>query len=234
MEALTKIPLFGSMVGCSLVALGGIAGLLLKKRLPEKLTDLTLQGMALFVLALGISMSVPMNHPLAVIASTAAGCVAGGIIDLEGRIDRLADRIERSLGDRGGGFAKGFVTASVLYCTGSMAVLGSLQEGLGEFPDILIAKGMIDGVVSVPLAAGLGFGVVCSTAVIFTYQGAMTLAAGWIEPLMTETAVRVMTETGGLMLAGLAFNLLNLTKIRVMNMLPGLLFAVIIAKLFLA
>jgi uncharacterized membrane protein YqgA involved in biofilm formation len=215
-----------------MVVAGGLIGLLLKKRLPERLMELPVQAMAFFIIVLGMQMSLGMNQPIVIIASIAAGSIIGEIIDLEGRLNRFAKKIECRLGEKGGGFSQGFVTTSVLYCTGSMAVLGAFQEGLGGFPDILIAKGMIDGIISIPMAASMGFGVVCSAATIFIYQGSLTLAASWLEPIMTELAVTEMTAAGGIMIIGLGFNLIKLTKIRVMNMLPSLIVAVVIVKIF--
>ena len=135
------------------------------------------------------------------------------------------------LGISGEGFTAGFVTTSLIYCTGSMAVLGAFEEGMGGFPSLLLAKGLIDGLTSVAMAASLGFGVIFSSMPAFISQGVLTLAATWIQPVMTPLAVTEMSATGGLMLMGIGINLLGLMKLRVMNMLPALVIAVLIVKL---
>ena len=114
-----------------------------------------------------------------------------------------------------------------------MAVLGSFEEGLGGYPSLLLAKGLIDGLTSIAIAASLGFGVIFASVPVFLYQGTLTLAAGWIQPFMSQPAIIEMSATGGLMLVGIGINLLGFMKIRVMNMLPGLVIAVVLVQLFI-
>lgn len=201
--------------------------------MPEKILELPVQGMALLVFSLGVSMAIKTEHTLVVISSIALGALSGELAGIERAFEKLSSRVEKHLGGAGGGFSRGFVTCSLLYCTGSMAVLGAFEEGLGGYPSLLLAKGLLDGMISVAMAASLGFGVLFSSLSVFIYQAALTLAAGWLQPFMSEAAVIEMTATGGLMLMAIGINLLGLLKIRVMNMLPGLLFAVLLVKLFL-
>lgn len=194
--------------------------------------ELPVQGMALFVFTLGTGMAIKTAHPLIVIASIAAGSLAGELLNIEGALERASMKLEKRLGSGAAGFTTGFVTTSLIYCTGSMAVLGAFEEGLGGYPSLLLAKGLIDGLTSVAMAASLGFGVVFSSVPVFIYQASLTLAAGWIQPFMSEAAVTEMSATGGLMLMAIGVNLLGLMKIRVMNMLPGLVAAVVLSRLF--
>ena len=229
MELFSSIPLFGSIANAVFIVCGALAGLLLRKKIPAKIMELPVQGMALFVVTLGVGMAIKTQQPLVVIASIALGSLIGELMDLEGALEAASMKLENRIGDSAKGF---FITTSLIYCTGSMAVLGAFEEGLGGYPSLLLAKGLIDGLTSVAMAASLGFGVIFSAVPVFLYQGLLTLAAGWIQPFMSEAAVTEMSATGGLMLMGIGINLLGFMKIRVMNMLPGLIVAVILVRLF--
>ena len=231
MELFSSIPLFGSIANALFIVCGALAGLLLRKKIPAKIMELPVQGMALFVVTLGVGMAIKTQQPLVVIASIALGSLIGELMNLEGALEAASMKLEKRIGDGAKGFSTGFITTSLIYCTGSMAVLGAFEEGLGGYPSLLLAKGLIDGLTSVAMAASLGFGVI-SAVPVFLYQGLLTLAAGWIQPFMSEAAVTEMSATGGLMLMGIGINLLGFMKIRVMNMLPGLVVAVILVRLF--
>lgn len=233
MEFMTGIPLFGSIANAFLIISGALIGLAVRKKLPPKILELPVQGMAIFVVSLGLSMSINTKQPLIVIASIAAGSVIGELLDLEGKLERGCGALESKFGESAKGFSSGFIAASLIYCTGSMAVLGSFEEGLGGYPSLLLAKGLIDGLTSIAIAASLGFGVIFASVPVFLYQGALTLAAVWIQPFMSEAAIQEMSSTGGLMLVAIGINLLGFMRIRVMNMLPGLVIAVILVQLFM-
>lgn len=233
MEFVSAIPLFGSVTNAAVIILGGAAGLALRRRLPADILELPVKGMGIFTVVLGISMAITTRSALIVAVSTAAGSVAGGLLDIEGRLGRLAGSLEKRFGNAADGFSSGFITASVLYCAGSMAVLGSFEEGLGGYPFLLLTKSTMDGLMSVALAASLGFGVIFSAAPVFLYQGMLTLAAAYIQPFMTDAAVTEMTAAGGLMLVAIGLNILSLTKIKSMDMLPGLVIAIALARVFL-
>ena len=232
MEFLSRLPLFGSLANAAFIIAGSLLGLALRSRLPKKMLELPVQGMALFVISLGISMAVRTKQPLIVIGSIAGGSLLGELLDLEGWLERGSRALEAKLGDSAAGFSAAFVTASLIYCTGSMAVLGAFEEGLGHYPSLLIAKGLIDGLTSVALSASLGFGVIFASVPVLLYQGALTLAAHWVQPFMSAAAVMEMSATGGLMLMAIGINLLGLMKIRAMNMLPGLVIAVVLSQFF--
>ncbi|MDD7648058.1 DUF554 domain-containing protein [Cloacibacillus porcorum] len=232
MELFSSIPLFGSIANALFIVCGALAGLLLRKKIPAKIMELPVQGMALFVVTLGVGMAIKTQQPLVVIASIALGSLIGELMNLEGALEAASMKLEKRIGDGAKGFSTGFITTSLIYCTGSMAVLGAFEEGLGGYPSLLLTKGLIDGLTSVAMAASLGFGVIFSAVPVFLYQGLLTLAAGWIQPFMSEAAVTEMSATGGLMLMGIGINLLGFMKIRVMNMLPGLVVAVILVRLF--
>ena len=216
-----------------MIICGASMGLLLRKKIPAKIMELPVQGMALFVFTLGAGMAIKTRQPLIVIASIAVGSLIGELLNIEGAFERWSLKLEQRLGDSAEGFASGFITTSLIYCTGSMAVLGSFEEGLGGYPSLLLAKGLIDGLTSVAMAASLGFGVIFSSIPVFLYQASLTLAAQWIQPFMSDAAIIEMSATGGLMLMAIGINLLALMRIRVMNMLPGLVIAVVLSRFFL-
>lgn len=233
MELFGAIPLFGSVTNAAAIILGSFAGMLLRKQLPAKVVELPMQGMGIFAATLGVSMAMTSHNILIVIVSISVGSVIGSFLDIEGRLRRAADRFEERFAGGTHGLSAGFIAATVLYCTGSMAVLGSFEEGLGGYPSLLMAKSTMDGLTSIALSASLGCGVIFSSLSVLLYQGALTLAASYIQPLMTEAAVTEMTATGGLMLVAIGLNILSLTKIRCMDMLPALGAAVLLAKFFL-
>lgn len=233
MDFLIGIPLFGSIANAAFIVCGALLGLAVRKKLPQKIMQLPVQGMALFVISLGMSMAIKTNRPLIVIASIALGSVTGELLSLEERLEHASRALELRFGKAAEGFSAGFITTSLIYCTGSMAVLGAFEEGLGGYPSLLLAKGLIDGLTSVAMAASLGFGVIFSAIPVFIYQGTLTLAAVWAQPYMSVPAVTEMSATGGLMLMAIGINLLGFMRIRAMNMLPGLVFAVVLVQLFL-
>ncbi|NLV82524.1 MAG: DUF554 domain-containing protein [Synergistaceae bacterium] len=228
------IPLFGSLMNALFIICGASVGLILSKKISARVMELPIQGMALFVMSLGFSMAITTSYPLVVITSIAIGSIMGEFLELEGRFENFCKKIENCCGNIAKGFSAGFITASIIYCTGSLAVLGSFEEGLGNYPSLLLSKGLIDGLTSIALAASLGFGVLFSAIPVFLYQGILTLLTTSIHPFISTLAIVEMSATGGLMLIAIGLNLLKLTKIRVMNMLPGLILAVFLVQLFIA
>lgn len=233
MEMIDTIPMFGSFSNAAMIVVGGAAGIGLRRWIPERIMELPVQGMALLVVSLGISMAMKTQYLLVLVASITVGSLIGEIFDIEGRFERAAKRIEDRFTSQHGGFSVGFITATILYCTGSMGVLGAFEEGLGGYPLLLITKSMMDGFVAVAMGASLGFGVMLSAVPVLIYQGSLTLAASALQPFMSAAAVTEMTAAGGLMLAAIGLNLLKLVKIRVMNMVPALVVAIVLARLFL-
>ena len=231
MEIFTHIPLFGSLANALMIVAGGLLGLIIKKRLPMRLLEMPVMGLEIYVILLGISYALKSRHPLIMVASIALGSLIGETIDLDGKLKLLGDAVERKLGDCGSGFSKGFVSTTLIFCTGSMAVMGGLEEGFGHFPTTLLTKGMIDGITNIAFSATLGFGVIFSSIPVFLYQGMFTIAAKWLAPLMTETAITEMTSVGGIMLMAVGINMMELKKLRPMNMLPGFAAAVILVRL---
>lgn len=217
--------MLGTVVNCLAILLGGGVGLLLKKGLPQRLSDTVMQGVALICIYIGVSGALEGKNVLLATVAMVAGGVLGTLLDLDGGINRLAHRLEaRLVGDAapGGTFGEGFVTATLLYCVGAMAVVGSLNSGLTSNHEVLFTKSMLDGVSAVIFASALGAGVLLSALPVLLYQGAITLLAGALSPVLGDAAVAEMTCVGSLLIVAIGLNMLKLTHIKVMNFVPAI------------
>lgn len=220
--------MLGTIVNSAAIVAGASIGLLLKKGLPEKMSDTLMKGTGLCTLFLGVSGSLKGENSLILILSMVAGIVIGEGVNLEDKLERLGkwveQRIQAIAGQKNGGkisVAEGFVSASLLFCVGAMAVLGSLQSGLMGEHEILYNKAVLDFVIAIVFTTTLGLGVALSAVSVFVYQGAITLLAQWMSPLLTDRVVNEMTCVGSVILIGLGLNLMGATKLRVMNFVPA-------------
>ena len=214
--------LAGSLLGLVLEAVphaGGIGG---------RLQTIVMYGMAICVMYIGVSVSLKGQNTLIAIISIAIGAVVGELLDLDRRMHTLGDWVQaktaRLIHTQEGApsVADGFVAASLLFCVGAMAIVGSLENGLTGNYDTLKAKSVIDGIAAIVFASSLGVGVAFSAAAIFVYQGAISLAAGLLAPLLSDTVIAEMTCVGSLLIVALSLNMLNVTKIKVMNLVPAI------------
>ena len=216
--------MIGTLVNTLAAVVGGLLGSLLKKGIPDKLADLVQKGLALCVLFIGIKGSLDGSNTLITILSMVVGAILGGLLDLDGKLEKLGARIQARFSRPGGGsrLAEGFVTASLLFCVGSMSVLGSLQSGLTGNHDTIFTKSLLDFVSAIILASSLGLGVCLSGAFVLVYQGAIVLLARWVAPLLSEYAIAEMSCAGSLLIIALGLNMLGITKIKVSNLLPAM------------
>lgn len=215
--------MLGTIVNTLAVAAGGAIGLLLKKGIPQKITDAVMQGLALCVIFMGVSGALEGSKTLAMIVAMALGAVVGTLLDLDGRLNKLGDTIEAKMGPGGQGrIATGFVTASLLYCVGALAIVGSLQSGLTGDHSMLYTKSMLDFISSIVLCASLGVGVILSAVTLFLYQGVITLLAQALAPILTDVVIAEMTCVGSLLIIGMGLNMLGVTKIKIMNYVPAI------------
>jgi len=215
----------GTLVNSGAIILGSLLGLIIGLRFTKQLQETSIKAMSLVVMVLGVQMSLKMENVLLVAGSMALGGLVGEIIDIEKQLEKLADILKSKIGRGNPKFNDGFVAATLLYCVGSMAILGSIQEGIKGDPSILYTKALLDGVVALPMAAALGFGVLFSFVPVAIYQGSITLFSMQYGDLASEAAITSLTAVGGLLLIGIAINMLELGKIRVGNLLPALVFA---------
>ncbi|MDY3851046.1 MAG: DUF554 domain-containing protein [Bullifex sp.] len=216
------------------VILGGLLGLLLKKKISSSFKDIVMMAAGVTTLVLGIDMALEAPSAIANLFSLIIGGFIGFALRIEGRVLSLGDRIERLGGKKssGGDFAKGFLNSSLLFCTGAMSIVGSIQAGTsGNWEPILI-KSVMDGFMAIVFASTYGLGVFASAVTIIIYQGFFTLAGVYIEPILGTEGINAMASTGGLLLIFLALSLLNLKDCRTGNFLPALILAPLMQYLY--
>lgn len=215
----------GTLINTVAILVGTALGLLLRKGIPERLRETVVQGQGLCVILIGLSGALKTGDTLCVIICMVAGALIGAAINIEKRLNDLGAFLERKV-TRGtgetGSVAKGFVTASLLFCVGAMAIVGAMDSGLRGDHSTLIAKSALDGISAIFFASSLGIGVGLSAFAVLIYQGAIALLAMWIEPLLTEAVITEMSAVGGLLIAGIGLNMIYDKHIPVGNLLPAI------------
>lgn len=226
--------MLGTIVNALAIIIGGSVGLFIKGGLKQKYKDIIMQTLALSVMFVGLqsALSGLLNEnvePILYILSLVIGSAIGEKIDIELRLNKLGDSIQKKMGQKAeeSNIALGFVTASLVFCVGTMAILGSLESGINGNHSTLFAKSVLDGTFSTIYASTLGIGVLFSAVAVFLYQGAITVAATFIEPYLTVDMIREMSIVGGIMIFSLGLNMMEIKKIKVGNMLPAILIPVI-------
>ncbi|WP_306549621.1 DUF554 domain-containing protein [Desulfobulbus sp.] len=215
--------MLGTIANALAIIVGGLIGLLFGKGIAKKYKQTILQGVALSVILIGWKSALAADQLLIVIVSMVVGATIGEGLNIEGRLEKLGQWLEaRVSAGPGSSLARGFVTASLVFCVGSMAIVGSLESGLTGNHQTLFAKSILDGVISIVFASTLGAGVLFSSAAVFLYQGLITLAAVFLKPLLAAATVAQMTAVGGLLIVAIGLNMLGMVKIRVGNLLPAI------------
>lgn len=225
--------MLGTIVNTIAVVIGAAIGMLVKKGIPERLSDTMMKGIGLCTLFLGISGSLKGQNSLILIISMVVGALIGEGIDLDAKLNRFGSWIESKFKSKDGekiSIAEGFVSASLLFCVGAMTIVGSLQSGLQGDHEMLFNKSMLDFVSSIIFASTMGVGVMLSAAFVFVYQGTITLAAQWVAPFLTETIIAEMTCVGSVIIIGIALNLLGITKLKVMNYVPAIFIPILLCQ----
>ena len=217
--------MIGTIINAGAVVAGSSIGLLLKKGLPEKYTTIYFQAVGLFTLVLGIQMSLKISEPLLVVFSLIAGGLTGELCKLEERMNRFGDYLKNKFKRGNERFTEGLVTAFLLFCMGSMSILGPVEEGLtGNMSELLKAKSLMDGFSAMLLASALGIGVLFSTVPLLLYQGGITLLVVLIGKNIPDQYINEITVIGGILLIGLALDILNVKKLHILNLLPSLIY----------
>jgi len=224
--------MIGTIINVIAIASGGLTGLLLRKRLPARMTSIAMQGLALVVALIGVEMMLHTRNAVTVLLSMVIGGVAGEFLGIEDKLERFGKKFEERFGSNDDTFAKAFVTASLLFCVGPMSIIGALEDGLRGNYTILLTKATLDGISAVAFASSLGFGVIFAAIPVLLYQGGITLCATLFKGLLTATIVDELTATGGLLILGISVNLLQIKKIKISNFLPALLVAVLLAAIY--
>ena len=232
LEIFRALPAGGTVFNVIAVLIGGSLGLTVGKFIPERLQGTIFGGLGLFTMYVGINMSLSMKHSIAVLLSLFLGGITGGLLGIEDKLNTLGDTLKAKLHTSDSGFTEGFVSATLLFCVGSMAIIGAFNDGLRHDPELLITKGVMDGIAGMLFAGSLGIGVLFSVVPLFVYQGGLTLLAVWIEPFITQDMYANISGLGGLMILGIGLNLLKVTKLKLGDMLPGLTYVVLLTTIF--
>ncbi|MBK8783518.1 MAG: DUF554 domain-containing protein [Anaerolineales bacterium] len=218
----------GTIINVAAILIGGTIGLIFGSRIPERFKNTVIAGMGLFTAAMGLQMFLKSVNPLIVLGALIIGAMLGEWIGIEDWLQALGETLEKRFSQdsemgASSRFVRGFMVASLLYCIGPMAILGSIQDGLTGDYNLLAVKSTLDGFASIAFASTLGVGVMFSSVIILFYQGGISLLAGQLNAIVTDPMMAEMTATGGVILMGVAFsNLLEIKKIRVGNFLPAL------------
>ena len=222
--------MLGVIVNVITVIVGSCIGLLFKKGIPEKVSTAAMTGLGACTLYIGISGSLCGENVLIVIASVVLGVISGTLLNIDGAINKLAKSVEERFKKDGQNvsIAEGLVTATLLFCVGSMTVTGSIQAGLTGDNSVLITKATLDLVSSMMLASSLGVGVLLASVSVFAIQGGLVLLAGLIAPFMSMSAINEMTCAGSILIIMIGTNLMGITKIKVADFLPAIILAPII------
>ncbi len=215
----------GTIVNGIAIIVGGLIGLFAKKLFSKKMHDSVINILALCVLIIGIQGAIDTTNILIVITSLVLGCIVGEWIDIDKIISDFSLKLEEKYFKKDSGFAKGFTSASLLYCVGAMGILGSFQSAIGN-NDILYTKSVLDGVSSIFFASAYGFGVLFSSIPVVLYQGFLTIFAGFISSFLSELMIIELTAVGSVMIIALSLNMLGVIKVKVANLLPALLFVI--------
>lgn len=227
--------MIGVAINTISVIIGSLLGLLLKKGIPERVNSAVMAGLGACTMYIGISGSLCGENVLILIAATVLGAIAGTLMNIDGAINRLAKWVEGKFKKSSGGVsvAEGLVTATLLFCVGSMTVTGSVQAGMTGDNSVLITKAMLDFVSSMMLASSLGIGVLLAAVSVFVIQGGLVLLAGVIAPFMSTGAINEMTCAGSLLIIIIGTNMMGMTKIKVADFLPSILFAPVLYNLMM-
>jgi len=224
----------GTFINLTAIIIGGLLGIFFGARLSDNIKNTVIAGMGIFTAAIGVTMFLKTENSLIVLGALIVGGLLGEWWGLEDRVQSLGIWLEKRLTGSSEGnssrFVRGFLSASLLFCTGPMAVLGSISDGLrGDYLTLSI-KSVLDGFISIAFASTMGMGVIFSALPLFAYQGSISLLAAQLNSIMSNSMMNEMTATGGILLIGIGISsLLEIKKIRVGSFLPALVVAPLIS-----
>ena len=214
--------MLGPLVNAITIIVCALIGKFIIRNVPQRFEEIVIKAIALALMYMGITGAAKNESVILLIGSLITGCVIGELINIDKGMNRLGKWAEGKLGFGEGNFSKGFVTASILFCTGSMAIVGSLESGLTGNHEMLFAKSILDGVISVVFGSQMGIGVMFSSITVFLYQGGIVLGASFIKDWLTPRIIAEMSAVGSLLIAGIGFNFMGTKEIKVANMIPAI------------
>jgi len=212
----------GTIVNALAIIAGTLVGLIFRRGVPKRYIDGIMTAVSLAVILIGLKGALKSDDMLIVISSLVIGTVAGEFLQIEENLEKFGRWIGAKFSTGGDSIAKGFITASLVYCVGAMAIVGSLESGLTGNHQTLFAKSILDGIISIVFATSLGAGVMLSSLSVFIYQGIITLTASFMTQFLIPSVVSQMTSAGGLLIMCIGINMLEIKKIKVGNMLPAI------------
>ncbi len=215
----------GTAINVLAVLAGGGIGTLAGARLPEGMRSTAMQAIGIVTLLVGVSHFLEVDNVLVPLLSVILGLAVGELMDVDGLLRRLGDRLERRFSKGESPVSRAFVTTSLLFCVGPLTVIGSLQDGLNGDYSLLALKSALDFIAALAFASVLGWGVLLSGGTVLVVQGSLTLGASFLDAVITGSMISSTTATGGILIFGLGLGLLDLKEVRVANMLPALLVA---------
>ena len=223
--------MLGTIVNTLSIIIGSLIGLSFRGKIPHKYSQTIMHGIGLAVVLIGLKTALNTDAIMIVIISLVIGSIIGEMLRIEERLDKLGDWIGRRFSKSDDGVSKGFVSASLLYCVGAMAIVGAMESGLTGNHQTLFAKSILDGIGSIIFSSTMGIGVLFSAISVFVYQGLITVAASSIKPFLLPEVVSQMSAVGGLLIFAIGITLLDIKKIKIGNMLPAI-FIPLIYKVF--
>lgn len=224
--------MISAVVNAAAVIAGSLIGILLKRGIPDRFSDILMKGLGLCTLYIGISGALKGENTIILIISMVLGAIIGEGIDLDDKLNRFGMFLENKFKSKDGtevSIAEGFVTASLLFCVGALTIVGSMQSGLTGNHEMIFAKSLLDFVAAIVFASSLGIGVAFSAGFVLLYQGTIVLLAQWISPLLTEPVIAEMTCSGSVIIIALALNMLDITKLKVMNYVPAIFLPILVS-----
>lgn len=228
----------GTIANAAAIICGALAGIVLRRGLPEKWQQTIMQGIALCIVVIGLQMAFKTANIVIVVVSLVIGSIIGEYFDIEENLQKFGGWIASKVyhgkdGSFAAQLARGFISSTLIFCIGAMAVVGALQDGLKQDSTILYAKATLDGIISVILTANLGIGVAFSAFSVFIYQGCLTLLAAFLQTVMTEAVLNEITACGGVLITAIGINMLKILEIRISNQLPAIFIAWLLAYIFI-
>ncbi len=214
--------MLGPVVNAIVIVICALIGRFLLKNLPERFEDIIKKAIGLSIIYVGISGALENKSVMLLIFSMVIGSVIGELLDIDRGMNLLGAWAEKKLGFSGGTFSKGFVTSSILFCTGSMAIVGGMNSGLLGNHDMLFTKSILDGVISIVFGSSMGIGVAFSAIPVLLYEGGIALGASAVKGWMTLEIITEMSAVGSLLIAAIGFNFLMVKQIKVANMIPAI------------
>jgi len=220
--------LLGTIINVAAIVFCSLIGLLLKEALPQRLCETITQGLGLGVVIIGTTMALKTENITLMLVSLLLGAIVGELIDIEKQLKRIGDIFESKMKNSNNNVSIGFVSASLLFCTGSMAIMGSLENGIAGTYSILLSKSLLDGIFAMILSSTMGIGVLLSAIPVFLYQGSITLLASSIKAFLSSEMITEMNAVGGILIMAIGISMLKIKKFKVGNLLPSIIMPIII------